>query len=349
MKEIFLIFSAKYYKVWGILLLLTAYSAVDAQEIIRLTNPSFEDVPGHSRPPTGWKDCGSFMFPGESPPDVQPSGSWHVYKPATDGDTYLGMVVRENDTWEAVSQALSGTLQKGKKYSFDINLCSSEVYLSRTKANNTTESNYTTPAKLRIWGGNSLCSKEVLLGESPLVTNNDWKKYNFVFKPTKNVSYIMLEAFYKTPTLVPYNGNILLDEASPIIEIVEKPNTVKELAQKVTTGQIIRLDELYFKADKSTLDKTSYKVLDELFRFMVKNKTVKIEIGGHTNGVPSEEYCNKLSKDRAKEVADYLVEKGINKSRITYKGYGKSKPLASDKTLQGRNKNQRVEIKILST
>jgi hypothetical protein len=42
----------------------------------------------------------------------------------------------------------------------------------------------------------------------------------------------MLEAFYKTPTLVPYNGNILLDEASPIIEIVEKPNTVKELAQK---------------------------------------------------------------------------------------------------------------------
>ena len=97
------------------------------------------------------------------------------------------------------------------------------------------------------------------------------------------------------------------------------------------------------------MDKTSYKVLDELFRFMVKNKTVKIEIGGHTNGVPSEEYCNKLSKDRAKEVADYLVEKGINKSRITYKGYGKSKPLASDKTLQGRNKNQRVEIKILST
>jgi hypothetical protein len=112
-KEIFLMFPAKYFKICGVFLLLTVYSAVDAQEIIRLTNPSFEDT-GHSRPPTGWKDCGSFMFPGESPPDVQPSGSWHVYKPATDGDTYLGMVVRENDTWEAVSQALSGALQKGK-------------------------------------------------------------------------------------------------------------------------------------------------------------------------------------------------------------------------------------------
>lgn len=320
-----------------------------AQEVINLTNSSFEDVPGHSRAPVGWKDCGAFNFPGESPPDVQPSGSWHVYKPANEGDTYLGMVVRENDTWESVSQPLSGVLKKGKSYSFDIYLCMSEVYLSLTKANKLTESNYTTPAKLRIWGGNSFCSKEVLLAESPLITNNSWKKYSFVFKPSKNVSYIVLEAFYKTPTLMPYNGNILVDNAGPIVEIVDKPITVKELNQKVTPGQIIRLDELYFKADKSDLDKSSYKVLDEVYLFMTRNRDVKIEIGGHTNGVPSKEYCDKLSKSRAKEVADYLIRKGIDRSRVTYKGYGKSKPIASDKTLAGRKKNQRVEIKILST
>lgn len=330
--------------------LLCAYSLqwVGAQEVITLTNPSFEDRPGANRPPMGWKDCG-YQFPGETPPDVQPSGSWEVYKPASDGDTYLGMVVRENDTWESVSQPLSGTLKKGKSYSFDISLCTSEVYLSATKANQSTKSNYTTPAKLRIWGGNSYCSKEVLLAESPLITNNQWKKYSFVFKPGKNVTYIVLEAFYKTPTLVPYNGNILVDNASPITEIVKDPVTIKALAERVTPGQIIRLDELYFQADNSTLNKTSYKVLDEVYRFLVKNKNVRIEIGGHTNGVPSEEYCDKLSRARAKEVADYLTGKGIDRSRITYKGYGKRNPLASDRTPEGRRKNQRVEIKILST
>lgn len=337
-------------KIIGSILFIFLAMTVSAQEVIKLTNPSFEDVPGHSRPPVGWRDCGAFLFPGESPPDVQPSGSWEVRKPASDGDTYLGMVVRENDTWESVSQQLSGTLKKGKTYTFELYLCTSEVYMSFTKANRTTESNYTTPAKLRIWGGNSLCSKEILLAESPLITNNAWKKFNFTFKPTKNVNYIVLEAFYKTPTLVPYNGNILVDNASNIVEVVkEPPVTVKELTQKVTAGQIIKLDQLFFKADNSTLDKNSHNVLNEVVGFMQKNANVKIEIGGHTNGVPSEEYCQKLSTARAKEVAEYIISKGIDKNRVTYKGYGKSKPIASDRTPEGRKKNQRVEIKILST
>ena len=333
-------------------ILLTALStAINAQTVIYLTNPSFEDRPGANNPPAGWKDCGYSQFPGETPPDTQPSGSWSVYKPANDGSTYLGMVVRENETYESVSQQLSGTLKKGKSYSFEIDICTSEIYLSPTKSSRNTgkEFNYTTPAVLRIWGGNGMCSKEVLLAESPTINNNEWKKFKFVFKPTRNVNFICLEAFYKTPVTFPYNGNILVDNASTIKEIVKEPVTIKEFTKKITPGQVIRLDELYFQADNSTLNKTSYKVLDEVYTFLNKNKTVKIEIGGHTNGVPSEEYCDKLSRARAKEVADYLTGKGITKTRITYKGYGKRSPLASDKTPEGRSKNQRVEIKILST
>lgn len=324
---------------------------VNAQTVINLNNPSFEDRPGANNPPSGWKDCGYSQFPGESPPDTQPSGSWSVYKPASDGSTYLGMVVRENDTYESVSQQLTGTLKKGKSYSFEIDLCTSEVYLSPTKSSRTTgkEFNYTTPAVLRIWGGNSMCSKEVLLAESATVNNNDWQRYKFVFKPTRNINFISLEAFYKTPVRFPYNGNVLVDNASPIKEIIKEPVAIKELTKKITPGQVIRLDELYFQADNSTLSKSSNKVLDELYTFLAKNKSVKIEIGGHTNGVPSDEYCDKLSRARAKEVADYLTGKGIIKNRIIYKGYGKRNPLASDKTPEGRKKNQRVEIKILST
>ncbi|MBK8505662.1 MAG: hypothetical protein IPL46_27780 [Saprospiraceae bacterium] len=54
-------------------------------------NPSFEDIARASLPPKGWIDCG---FPNESPPDVQPSGAWEVYRPAYHGYTYLGMVTR---------------------------------------------------------------------------------------------------------------------------------------------------------------------------------------------------------------------------------------------------------------
>ena len=152
--------------------------------------------------------------------------------------------------------------------------------------------------------------------------------------------------------LEPYNGNLLVDNASPITEIIPKakePIAIKALTKKIVPGQVIRLDELYFQADNATLNKNSFKILDELYAFLAKNQSVKIEIGGHTNGVPSVEYCDKLSTERAKEVASYLTKKGINKTRVTYKGYGKRNPLASDKTMEGRKKNQRVEIKILST
>ena len=89
------------------------------EEPIRLTNPSFEDMPRHSQAPIGWKDCG---FPSESPPDIQPDplGQFQVSKAAYHGGTYLGMVVRDNDTWERVSQKLSSPIQNGVCYSFSL-------------------------------------------------------------------------------------------------------------------------------------------------------------------------------------------------------------------------------------
>lgn len=83
--------------------------------------------------------------------------------------------------------------------------------------------------------------------------------------------------------------------------------------------------------------------------FLSENTNVIIEIGGHTNGVPPDDYCNWLSSARAKNVADYLYKRGIPTFRIKHRGYGKTRPIASNNTLEGRRKNQRVEIKILYT
>lgn len=116
---------------------------------------------------------------------------------------------------------------------------------------------------------------------------------------------------------------------------------------KVTVGQTLRINKLFFEADSSVVDEKSFEVMDEIFEFLVDNPEVVIEIGGHTNNIPSHKYCDRLSSARSKECAEYLYNQGISEDRISYKGYGKRKPIASNESLAGRKRNQRVEIKIL--
>lgn len=115
----------------------------------------------------------------------------------------------------------------------------------------------------------------------------------------------------------------------------------------IKEGQIIRINNIYFQANKSYLRDESHAELNRLVEFLETNPSIYIEVGGHTNGLPSHEFCNELSNDRAERVAKYLEEKGIRADRITYKGYGKTQPIADNSTLSGRKKNQRVEIKIM--
>ncbi len=352
---------------------------------IVLINPSFEGIAGEGSLngvlPRGWFDCG---FPGETVPDVHPKegSAFQVTKEPFDGNTYIGMVVRENDTWERISQRLSTPMEGGKCYEFSISLCRSELYVSLSRLDGEMK-NYTKPAKLRIWGGSSYCERNELLAESSLVANTRWLKYDFRFEPSQTHNFIVFEVFYKTPSPFPYNGNILLDDASNIIPVpckeipvlVDKPEPKEKEVKKaepipekkdtpavvtkrkilteldrskLRRGQIIKIEQIYFLADSPTIIDSSYEVLDELQQFLAENKDVKIEIGGHTNGLPEHEYCDKLSTSRAKAVVDYLNRKGIPSSQLNYKGYGKRRPIAPNNTEKGRVKNQRVEVKILS-
>lgn len=373
----------------------------ESAEVIQLVNPSFEDMPRHSKAPRAWSDCG---FKSESAPDIQPSGIFSVTKPASNGNTYLGLVVRDNDTWESVGQELPKPLEKGKCYSFSIALCRSELYVSISRLSDQT-ANYTTPAKLRIYGGNSFCERKELLAESPIIANTRWQDYNFKLEPSKNYTFLILEAYYKTPTLVPYNGNLLVDnfsdikvslckesgaqdnvaqaekkpemvvvkaettrfdnikdsnavkpkESSPGPPVATVPKDVIENASisnlkraDLKKGQTLRIDKIFFEMDKSVFTKESYQFLNDLVDFMKENADISIEVGGHSNGLCTDEYCIKISTDRAKAVVDYLVGKSISRSRLAYKGYGKKSPLASNETVDGRRKNQRVELKIIS-
>ncbi len=371
-------------------------SLLNGQDTIFLRNPSFEDVPHKGGELVGireWFDCGRIFFPGETPPDIHSGDStfWSNKTQPNHGLTYLGMVVRDNESWEYLSQRLQGKLLAGKCYDFSIHLMQSANYKSPTRSNNLVESDFLKPVVLRIWGGTSYCNQRILLAETETISNEEWKQYSFEFTPNLDVNYITLEAFYKTPTLFPYNGHILVDNASHIVQkqcpgeeiaYVDKPyvpphkasrknikdskpdvksvpdppatkNTSKKQVinkldkSKLKEGQTIRIKKLFFEADTSSISKDSYQSLDEIYSFLVENPLIEIEIGGHTNGIPKHDYCDRLSTARAKEVTDYLTSKGIDRSRIKYKGYGKRKPIASNKTSSGRQLNQRVEIKIL--
>ncbi|WP_367388706.1 hypothetical protein [Lewinella sp. LCG006] len=180
---------------------------------ISLRNPSFEDTPAHSTTPRHWVNCGS---PGESPPDVFPERQFvfGVNTPPYAGNTYLGLVTRDNNTWEAVAANLTEPLEANVCYRFSIAIARSPEYRSFSRATGR-EANYSDLTRLRIWGSNGNCQQEELLAESPMVEHNDWQVYTFIIKPLKN-SYasIMLEAFYPDNLLKPTNGHLLLDAAS---------------------------------------------------------------------------------------------------------------------------------------
>lgn len=122
---------------------------------------------------------------------------------------------------------------------------------------------------------------------------------------------------------------------------------VKRVDFKLTplhSGEKIILDNLYFDANKSIIKPESFEELNRLYDFMIANPGLIIEIGGHTNGLCSEAYCEKLSLNRANAVREYLQNKGIDPVRISTVGYGSSQPIDTNSTPEGRKRNQRVEV-----
>ncbi|MEM7572269.1 MAG: OmpA family protein [Bacteroidota bacterium] len=186
-------------------------------DLIHLRNPSFEDRPRAGIPPIGWDNCG---FHTETPPDVHPDPlrQFQVNMGPQDGNTYLGMVVRDNETWESVGQELNTNMVADQCYDFRIFLARSRFYVSQSRVTNQTE-NYTQPIMLRVYGSFGNCDKIELIGKTDLVKNHGWREYKLKLKPTKDYTHIIFEAYYETPVLFPYNGNILLDNASPLVPI----------------------------------------------------------------------------------------------------------------------------------
>jgi len=115
----------------------------------------------------------------------------------------------------------------------------------------------------------------------------------------------------------------------------------------IEIGAKVILKNIFFEFGKSTLKTESYIQLDNVVLLMQSTPGLRIEISGHTDNVGSAKANQKLSEDRSRAVVDFLVSRGIELSRLEYKGYGFSQPVAPNNTPDGRSQNRRVEFTIV--
>jgi outer membrane protein OmpA-like peptidoglycan-associated protein len=128
----------------------------------------------------------------------------------------------------------------------------------------------------------------------------------------------------------------------------EQQNITKNFRlSKLEKEAVFELENVEFEFNKAVLTSRSLEILEPVLATMKENETLEIELSGHTDNIGSKQYNKKLSEARAQAVADYLIKNGIDQKRIKTIGYGFDKPIASNSTPEGRQKNRRTEMKIL--
>jgi outer membrane protein OmpA-like peptidoglycan-associated protein len=159
-------------------------------------------------------------------------------------------------------------------------------------------------------------------------TGNTPRKYNIA---TQKDTY----GFTSKNVSVPANGPSKVEQVNDLY------------LKKLEVGNKFILRNIYYDFDKATIKPESITELNKLLKILQENPSMKIELGGHTDFKGSNEYNKILSQKRAESVVNWLISKGIAKSRLTAKGYGEDVPLATnDDEEEGRELNRRTEFEI---
>ncbi len=131
------------------------------------------------------------------------------------------------------------------------------------------------------------------------------------------------------------------------VEIDDKDKKKKIVLEKIEEGKGIVVENIHFEFDKWYLKKKSLDILDRIIKVMKGRPDLKMEVRGHTDSTGKPSYNKKLSEKRADAVVEYMIKNGISPERLISKGFGETKPIASNKTKEGRKKNRRTEFYIL--
>ena len=139
------------------------------------------------------------------------------------------------------------------------------------------------------------------------------------------------------------NGNIIHSLYILEVGLMVQEITANEMLDALNTDGYISLNIL-FETGKSTIQTESLPIIDQIYELMKSNPNLKVSVEGHTDNVGDAAANKKLSNDRAKTIMDAIIAKGIDKTRLSFVGWGQEKPVADNRTEEGKTKNRRVEI-----
>ena len=129
-----------------------------------------------------------------------------------------------------------------------------------------------------------------------------------------------------------------------LLKIALQPIPIETVSEKPVKSEPIILKNVFFESGSAELKAASVIELNKLKALLTTNANLKIQINGHTDDVGSKTDNLNLSENRAKAVADYLIEQGIAADRLSYKGFGESEPIDNNDTEEGRKNNRRTEF-----
>jgi len=141
-----------------------------------------------------------------------------------------------------------------------------------------------------------------------------------------------------------YSENFSLDKN----QVADSAYQIDIPLQPLEANAAVVLKNIFFESNKYQLKSESEAELNEVVQLMKENPTLRIQISGHTDNSGKATDNQVLSENRAKAVTNYLVAKGIAAARLTYKGFGDTQPIADNATPEGRAKNRRTELNVIS-
>ncbi len=258
------------------------------------------------------------------------------------------------------STILREPLEKGKKYNlkFDIKAsnqsnCLSDVFVGFKKCLDCP--NDTILYKLKFELADSV-SNETLFTKW-LTVSSDFtaigrEKVLTVFAGSAidytNIVYSNQNKYFLTPFSGPLRLKYYVDNFSLTSYESRIDSSLEMHLDSLKVGESIILENIYFEFDKYDLLPESFPVLDEMVNYLITKKNVNIRISGHTDNIGTDEYNLVLSTKRAKAVIDYFIAKGIDNGRLQSIGLGSGFPIGSNESEEGREKNRRIEAKVLA-
>lgn len=294
------------------------------------------------------------------------------YQEAHSGAAYCGIYCSQEHYREYLQTEFKAPLQAGHRYhvSFWVSLAEKSPHAIATigalfSAERLEDSTWDVLMEREVTDYNDRKSQSIAVYLTPQVVNNQdsilsdtkkWVEVSGEFTAEGGERFLTIgnfASFNRSNVHSTNSVNAILQGAYYYVDDVSVvPLDEAEVAEKVdimpAVGDVVPMWNIFFATSESEVLPQSYNELRRLQELMEANPAMKIELRGHTDNQGTVEFNLRLSEERAKSVADYLVEHGIDRRRISFTGYGKSQPVDTNDTLEGRRRNRRVEYRILS-